>query len=105
MGNRNGVQGYIQAVALGSRHGTGKGARLYGERIRRAVFQDVEFTAITEIEPAAGELAAQFMMKRSMNRGIAVVPLNRVERLRRICGRGCSSGARVWVESLRSVVA
>jgi hypothetical protein len=41
---------------------------------------DVEFTAITEIEPARDNSRHQFMVKLFDEQRIAVVPLNRVER-------------------------
>ena len=56
-GYRNGVQGYIQAVALGRDTAQAKVLAYTAERIR-ARLPDVEFTAITEIEPGAGQFAA-----------------------------------------------
>ena len=56
-GYRNGVQGYIQAVALGRDTSQAKVLAYTAERIRARV-PDVEFTAITEIEPARENVAA-----------------------------------------------
>jgi len=78
-GYRNGVQGYIQAVALGRDTAQAKVLAYTAERIRARV-PDVEFTAITEIEPARENSRHQFMVKLFDEQRIAVVPLNRVER-------------------------
>jgi Protein of unknown function (DUF3037) len=78
-GYRNGVQGYIQAVALGRDTAQVKVLAYTAERIRARV-PDVEFTAITEIEPARDNSRHQFMVKLFDEQRIAVVPLNRVER-------------------------
>ena len=61
------------------RHGAGQSPRLYGGTDSRAG-PDVEFTAITEIEPARENSRHQFMVKLFDEQRIAVVPLNRVER-------------------------
>ncbi len=78
-GYRNGVQGYIQAVALGRDTAQAKVLAYTAERIRARV-PDVEFTAITEIEPARENSRHQFMVKLFDEQRITVVPLNRVER-------------------------
>jgi len=78
-GYRNGVQGYIQAVALGRDTSQAKVLAYTAERIR-ARLPDVEFTAITEIEPARDNSRHQFMVKLFDEQRITVVPLNRVER-------------------------
>ncbi len=78
-GYRNGVQGYIQAVALGRDTAQAKVLAYTAERIRARV-PDVEFTAITEIESARDNSRHQFMVKLFDEQRIAVVPLNRVER-------------------------
>ncbi len=78
-GYRNGVQGYIQAVALGRDTAQAKVLAYTAERIR-ARLPDVEFTAITEIEPGRDNSRHQFMVKLFDEQRIAVVPLNRVER-------------------------
>jgi hypothetical protein len=78
-GYRNGVQGYIQAVALGRDTAQAKVLAYTAERIRARV-PDAEFTAITEIEPACDNSRHQFMVKLFDEQRIAVVPLNRVER-------------------------
>jgi hypothetical protein len=78
-GYRNGVEGYIQAVALGRDTAQAKVLAYTAERIRARI-PDVEFTAITEIEPARENSRHQFMVKLFDEQKIAVVPLNRVER-------------------------
>ncbi|MGB0000958.1 MAG: DUF3037 domain-containing protein [Candidatus Acidiferrales bacterium] len=78
-GYRNGVQGYIQAVALGRDTAQAKVLAYTAERIRARV-PDAEFTAITEIEPGRDNSRHQFMVKLFDEQRIAVVPLNRVER-------------------------
>lgn len=78
-GYRNGAQGYIQAVALGRDTAQAKVLAYTAERIRARI-PDVEFTAITEIEPARENPRHQFMVKLFEEQRIAVVPLNRVER-------------------------
>jgi hypothetical protein len=78
-GYRNGVQGYIQAVALGRDTAQAKVLAYTAERIRARI-PDVEFTAITEIDPARENSRHQFMVKLFDEQKIAVVPLNRVER-------------------------
>jgi Protein of unknown function (DUF3037) len=78
-GYRNGVRGYIQAVALGRDTAQAKVLAYTAERIR-ARLPDVEFTAITEIEPGRDNSRHQFMVKLFDEQRIAVVPLNRVER-------------------------
>jgi hypothetical protein len=78
-GYRNGVQGYIQAVALGRDTAQAKVLAYTAERIRARV-PDVEFTAITETEPARDNSPHQFMVKLFDEQRLAVVPLNRVER-------------------------
>ena len=78
-GYRNGVQGYIQAVALGRDTAQAKVLAYTAERIRARV-PEAEFTAITEIEPARDNSRHQFMVKLFDEQRIAVVPLNRVER-------------------------
>jgi Protein of unknown function (DUF3037) len=78
-GYRNGVQGYIQAVALGRDTAQAKVLAYTAERIRARV-PDVEFTAITEIEPAPDNARHQFMVKLFDEQRIAIVALNRVER-------------------------
>jgi hypothetical protein len=78
-GYRNGVQGYIQAVALGRDTAQAKVLAYTAERIRARI-PYVEFTAITEIEPAPENARHQFMAKLFDEQRIAIVPLNRVER-------------------------
>jgi len=78
-GYRNGVRGYLQAVALGRDTSQAKVLAYTAERIRARI-PEVEFTAITEIEPAGENPRHQFMVKLFDEQRIAIVPLNRVER-------------------------
>jgi hypothetical protein len=78
-GYTNGVRGYLQAVALGRDTSQAKVLAYTAERIRARIPQ-VEFTAITEIEPALENARHQFMVKLFDEQRIAIVPLNRVER-------------------------
>jgi len=78
-GYRNGVQGYIQAVALGRDTAQAKVLAYTAERIRARVPQ-AEVTAITETEPLRENPRHQFMVKLFDEQQIAIVPLNRAER-------------------------
>ena len=73
-GYRNGVRGYIQAVALGRDTAQAKVLAYTAERIR-ARLPDVEFTAITEIEPGRDNPRHQFMVKLFDEQRIAVVSI------------------------------
>jgi hypothetical protein len=76
---KNGVCGYIQAVVLGRDSAPAKVLAYTVERIRTRI-PGAEFTAITEIEPAADNARHQFISRLFDEQRIAVVPLNRVER-------------------------
>jgi len=78
-GYRNGVRGYLQAVALGRDTAQAKVLAYTAERIRARV-PEAEFTAITELEPARENVRHQFMARLFEEQRIAIVPLNRVER-------------------------
>ncbi len=78
-GYRNGVRGYLHAVALGRDPSQAKVLAYTAERIRARLPQS-EFTAITESGPAPGNLRHQFIEGLFKEQGIAIVPLNHIER-------------------------
>jgi hypothetical protein len=78
-GYRNGVRGYIQAVALGRDAYQAKVLAYTVERVR-ARLPKCEFTAVTEAEPSASIPQHQFIARLLDEQGISVVPLNRIER-------------------------
>ena len=76
---RNGVRGYLHAVALGRDPSQAKVLAYTAERIRARLPQS-EFTAITESVPAPGNLRHQFIEGLFKEQNIAIVPLNHIER-------------------------
>ena len=76
---RNGVRGYLHAVALGRDPSQAKVLAYTAERIRARLPQS-EFTAITEAGPTPGNLRHQFIEGLFREQGIAIVPLNHIER-------------------------
>jgi len=78
-GYRNGVRGYLHAVALGRDPSQAKVLAYTAERIRARLPQ-CEFTAITEAGPAPGNPRHQFIEGLFKEQGIAIVPLNHIER-------------------------
>jgi len=78
-GYRNGVRGYIQAVALGRDVYQAKVLAYTTERIR-ARLPECEFTAVTEAEPAGSDSRHQFIGRLFQDQGISLVPLNRIEK-------------------------
>jgi DUF3037 family protein len=78
-GYRNGVRGYIQAVALGRDSYQSKVLAYTVERIR-ARLPKCEFTAVTEAEPSGSNPRHQFIARLFEDQGITIVPLNRIDR-------------------------
>ncbi len=78
-GYRNGVRGYLQAVALGRDSSQAKVLAYTAESIRRKA-GDCEFTAITETEPARENPRHQFVMRLFEDYDISTVSLNRAEK-------------------------
>jgi DUF3037 family protein len=78
-GYRNGVRGFLHAVALGRDASQAKVLAYTAERIRARVAV-CEFTAITEMEPLRENPRHQFIAKMLAEQDITIVPLNRVEK-------------------------
>ena len=78
-GYRNGVRGYLHAVALGRDPSQAKVLAYTAGRIRARLPQ-CEFTAITESGSVPGNPRHQFIEGLFKEQGIAMVPLNHIER-------------------------
>ncbi|MGA8222715.1 MAG: DUF3037 domain-containing protein [Candidatus Acidiferrales bacterium] len=78
-GYRNGVRGYIQALALGRDVYQAKVLAYTTERIR-ARLPECEFTAVTEAEPSGSNTQHQFVARLFEDQGINVVPLSRIDK-------------------------
>jgi hypothetical protein len=78
-GYRNGVRGYLHAVAIGRDPAQPK-ILAYTARRVRARMPGCEFTAITESEPAAGNPRHQFIARLFADENIAIVSLPRIEK-------------------------
>jgi len=76
---QNGVRGYVQSVALGRDPALPKVLAYTAGRIRLRV-PGAEFTAITDAELELSNRRHAFVSRLFEDSGIAVVPLNRVER-------------------------
>lgn len=81
----NGTRGYLHAIALGRDYSPAKVLAYTAERIR-ARSPNSEFTAITEVAPAAENRRHEFIMRLFEDQHISILPL---------------SGAEAWAESLR----
>jgi hypothetical protein len=71
---RNGTRGFVHAVALGRDPGQAKLLAFTADAIRNHV-QHSEFLAVTEREPASGNLRDQFVTSVLADNGIRVLPL------------------------------
>ena len=71
---RNGTRGFVHSVALGRDPGQAKLLAFTADAIRERV-QHAEFLAVTEREPARGNLRDQFVSESSRGDDIRVVPL------------------------------
>jgi hypothetical protein len=78
-GYRNGVRGYLHAVAL-SRDPSQPKILAYTARRIRAQIPGCEFIAITEAEPSRENPRQQFIARLFADENIAIVPLPRIER-------------------------
>lgn len=76
---RNGVRGFLHAVAIGRDPVQAKVLAYTAERVRVRI-ADCEITAITEAEPAAHNRRHAFVARLFEDARISIVPLNRVER-------------------------
>ena len=77
-GYRNGVRGYLHAVALGRDPAQPKILAYTARRIRQHI-PDCEFTAVTEAEPAAGNRRHEFVTRLFADEGVSLVPLSKIE--------------------------
>ena len=75
---RNGVRGFLHAVALGRDPVQAKVLAYTADRIRARLPQ-CEFTAITEVEPSLENRRHAFISRLFEDSRIAMVPLNRIE--------------------------
>ncbi len=72
--HRNGTRGFVHSVALGRDPGQAKLLAFTADAIRERV-QHTEFLAVTEREPAHGNLRDQFVTGVLADNGIRVLPL------------------------------
>jgi Protein of unknown function (DUF3037) len=75
---RNGVRGFLHAVALGRDPVQAKVLAYTAERVRARV-PHAEFTAITEVAPSAENRRHAFISRLFEDNRIAIVPLNDIE--------------------------
>jgi hypothetical protein len=75
---RNGVRGFLHAVALGRDPVQAKVLAYTAERVR-ARLPHAEFTAITEVAPLADNRRHAFISRLFEDNRIAIVPLNQIE--------------------------
>ena len=71
---RNGTRGFVHAVALGRDPGQAKLLAFTADAIRERVAHS-EFLAVTERQPASGNVRDQFVTGVLAENGIRVVPL------------------------------
>jgi Protein of unknown function (DUF3037) len=76
---RNGARGYLQSIVLGRDALTAKAMAYSAAHILQRQ-RDAEFTAITDLEPAAENPRHGFLKKLFEEQNIRIVPMNRVER-------------------------
>lgn len=76
---RNGVRGFLHAVAIGRDPVQAKVLAYTAGRVRARI-NHCEFTAITEAEPEPGNRRHAFISRLFEDNRISVVPLNRVEK-------------------------
>ena len=78
-GYRNGVRGFVHALALGRDPAQSKTLAYTAHRIRKKL-PECEFTTITEEEPSSDNRRHQFVARLFADENIALVPLSRVDR-------------------------
>jgi HipA-like kinase len=78
-GYRNGVRGFLHAVAIGRDPAQAKVLAYTAARVRVRI-PNCAFTAVTESDPAVGDRRHAFVARLFEDSGIGIVPLNRVER-------------------------
>jgi hypothetical protein len=78
-GYRNGVRGFLHAVALGRDPAQPKALAYTAHRIRQRLPQ-CEFTAITEEEPAGNNRRQQFVARLFADENIQIVPLSQIDK-------------------------
>jgi hypothetical protein len=78
-GYRNGVRGFVHAVALGRDPAQPKILAYTAKRVREKI-PGCEFTAITEAEPSRESSRQQFVVRLFADEGINLVPLSRIDR-------------------------
>jgi DUF3037 family protein len=76
---QNGARGFVHAVSLKRDLARAKALAYTAERVRKKA-GNVEFTAMTEIEPLKGNETHEFVLQLFADQGIAIVPLSRAER-------------------------
>jgi hypothetical protein len=76
---RNGVRGFVHAVALGRDPAQPKILAYTAKRVRDKI-PGCEFTAITEVEPSRESSRQQFVVRLFADEGINLVPLSRIDR-------------------------
>ncbi|HEX4001273.1 MAG TPA: DUF3037 domain-containing protein [Candidatus Acidoferrales bacterium] len=75
----NGTRGYLHTVALNRDATQAKVLAYTAEQIRRQLAK-AEFTAITEVEPEAGNRRHEFVSRLFEAQAISIVPLHRIDR-------------------------
>ncbi|HTU32473.1 MAG TPA: DUF3037 domain-containing protein [Candidatus Acidoferrum sp.] len=78
-GYRNGVRGFLHAVAIGRDPVQAKVLAYTADRVRARV-PDCEITAVTETDPAIDNRRHAFIARLFEDNRIAIVPLNRLEK-------------------------
>jgi hypothetical protein len=78
-GYRNGVRGFLHALALGRDPAQAKILAYTAERVRIRL-PGCEFTAITESEPSHDSRRHQFIARLFADENIGIVPLSRIDR-------------------------
>jgi hypothetical protein len=78
-GYRNGVRGFVHAVALGRDPAQPKILAYTAKRVREKI-PGCEFTAVTEVEPSHESSRHQFVARLFADEGIQIVPLPKIER-------------------------